>query len=99
MTPRERLKAYLHEKKNSHREFIQNIGASQSFVSSFVRGFGDYAPKVREMYPDLNMGWVSTGVGSMLLRGDEIESSEDAVKQEASGRNSVTIEAEVWEII
>ena len=66
MSTKDRLKAYLWEKRISQAKFAESIGASITYVNNIRKGLGAYEGKIREVYPDLNITWVITGDGEMI---------------------------------
>ena len=64
---KERLISYLKVKGVNNSEFGRSIGVSAAFVSSIRSSIGqDKLTKISAMYPDLNIEWLLTGIGSML---------------------------------
>lgn len=52
MSTKDRLKAYLWEKRISQAKFAESIGASITYVNNIRKGLGAYEGKIREVYPD-----------------------------------------------
>lgn len=52
----------------SVRDFLLKAGLSASFISGLSRGIGrDAKEKIQRTYTSLNVGWLDTGDGSMLI--------------------------------
>ena len=66
-TVKDRLIAYLSEKKLSKAEFGRRIGASSAFVTSMRKSMQpDKIERLAQEFPDLNIVWLQTGEGEML---------------------------------
>ena len=66
-TVKDRLIAYLSEKKLSKAEFGRRIGASSAFVTSMRKSMQpDKIERIAQEFPDLNIVWLQTGDGEML---------------------------------
>lgn len=66
-TVKDRLIAYLSEKKLSKAEFGRRIGASSAFVTSMRKSMQpDKIERIAQEFPDLNIVWLQTGEGEML---------------------------------
>lgn len=77
-TVKERLKLYLKTKKIKQKAFAASIGLTPQAISSMRRGFADdKVPRIKELYPDLNIEWLLYGLGDMLNdeKGPEVLSS------------------------
>lgn len=87
-TVKERLTAYLKEKRIPKSEFGQSIGASASYVTS-MRDTGrtsignDKIARIREKYPDLNIEWLLPGSGKML--------NDTGISQSVSGNDNIAL--------
>ena len=67
-TVKERLIKYLSEKRISKTEFGRKIGVSNAYVSSIRESIApDKIQSIALNYPDLNIEWLLTGEGPMLL--------------------------------
>lgn len=66
-TVKERLLAYLKEKRISQIEFTRNLGVSATYVGAMRKGISaSKQRKLFELYPDLNRDWLLFGEGEML---------------------------------
>lgn len=66
-TVKDRLIAYLSEKKLSKAEFGRRIGASSAFVTSMRKSMQpDKIERIAQEFSDLNIVWLQTGEGEML---------------------------------
>ena len=66
---KERLISYLKVKGVNNSEFGRSIGVSSSFVSSMRTSIGqDKLERITSVYPDLNIKWLLTGFGKMLIQ-------------------------------
>lgn len=64
---KERLKEYLKISRITQREFCDAIGVVHSYLSSINKDIPNKKLlKIKEIYPDLNIEWLVTGVGNML---------------------------------
>lgn len=69
MSVKERIKKYIEHKEMSIYFFENSIGASNAYVNSITKGIGGkFLEKIRETYDDLDINWLLTGEGSMLLK-------------------------------
>lgn len=67
-TIRERLTAYLDQKKISKSEFGRRIGVSDAFVTSIKKSISpEKLQRIRTEFPDLNLDWLQFGTGDMLV--------------------------------
>ena len=67
-TVKDRLAAYLAAKKVNKSEFGRRIGVSSSYISSMRKSIQpDKAASIAREFPDLNMSWLMTGDGPMLV--------------------------------
>lgn len=82
-TVKQRLIAFLNYKGCSNSEFCRKMEVSQTFISSMRKSMQpDKLQKVAVLFPNLNMTWLLTGEGSMLV--DE-ESVNERITVEGSG--------------
>lgn len=67
-TVKERLIKYLTEKRISKTEFGRKIGVSNAYVASIRESIApDKIQSIALNYPDLNIQWLLTGEGPMIL--------------------------------
>ena len=67
-TIKDRLAAYLAAKKVNKSEFGRRIGVSSSYISSMRKSIQpDKVASIAREFPDLNMSWLMTGEGPMLI--------------------------------
>jgi transcriptional regulator with XRE-family HTH domain len=67
-TIRERLTAYLDQKKISKSEFGRRIGVSDAFVTSIKKSISpEKLQRIRTEFPDLNLDWLQFGTGDMIV--------------------------------
>lgn len=93
MTARDRLKEYLSYKKIKDSEFIEAIGASNGYIQSMSKGFGPkYEPVVRQKFPDLNIGWIITGMGEMINDGNKPEENNNQLNPTAMDAHLTTMD-------
>lgn len=75
MKPIERIAMYLQFKSITPHSFERKIHLSNGYFSKQIKNLGsvgsDILVKIHESYPELNMLWVITGEGQMIL--DNIE--------------------------
>lgn len=66
-TVKERLLAFLKEKRISQIEFTRNLGVSATYVGAMRKGISaSKQKKLFELYPELNRDWLLFGEGEML---------------------------------
>ena len=64
---KERLQAYLKEKRINNSEFGRMIGVSNAYISSMRKAPSpEVISQLSTKFPDLNIGWLITGEGSMI---------------------------------
>ena len=67
---KERLTSYLKYKGINKSEFGRIIGVSNAYISSMRKSIQpDKAEKIASSFPDLNISWLMTGEGEMLISG------------------------------
>lgn len=68
MSVKERLRAFIKYKKISERNFCMTAGLALSYVNNIrVSIQPDKITSISLAFPELNTGWLLTGVGEMLL--------------------------------
>lgn len=68
MGVKSRLIEFIDYKGMSRRSFSLGIGASSSFVNSISKSIGtEYIDRIKEKFPELNISWLLTGEGDMLI--------------------------------
>lgn len=73
---RDRLKEFIFYKGLSVRAFQIQAGLSNSFVASIDQSIAPKTQiKIQMAFPDLNMGWLLTGEGSMLREQPQVQFS------------------------
>ncbi|MES2773409.1 MAG: helix-turn-helix transcriptional regulator [Bacteroidota bacterium] len=70
MNTKSRLKEFLKNQGISGRTFSEKIGASENYFNNSKTLGSEYLEKIHEVYPVLNMDWVITGRGEMLVAAD-----------------------------
>ena len=96
---KERLNSYLTEKKVNKAEFARKIEVSNAFVNSIRKSISpEKIHKIKEQFPDLNIEWLMTGEGDMII--GEVSGNNNAIGKEASVRvnESITISKLIDEI-
>ena len=88
MKPIERLAMYLQFRAITPHSFERKIHLSNGYFSKQIKNLGsvgsDILVKIYNSYPDLNMLWVLTGEGQMIL--DDREAQPDSKLGEFSNR-------------
>ena len=80
---KERLESYLQFKKINKSEFGRRIGVSNAFISSIKKSISpEKLQKIKEVFPDLNIEWLMTGDGDMIV--SEFNGNNNAIGKEAS---------------
>lgn len=68
MGVKERIKDYCRQSGLKVVDFERAIGASNGYVNSISKGIGqDKRAAIIEKFPNLNMEWIETGSGEMLV--------------------------------
>jgi hypothetical protein len=71
MKPIERIAVFLHFKSISPHSFERNIHLSNGYYAKQLKNLGsvgsDILIKIHDHFPDLNILWVLTGEGQMIL--------------------------------
>lgn len=71
MSVQERLLKFIEHKGMNKLSFSKSIGRSVSYVTNIVESIGPSSRVVIEQtYPELNMEWLLTGRGEMLINND-----------------------------
>ena len=90
MKPIERIAVYLHFKSISPHSFERNIHLSNGYYAKQLKNLGsvgsDILIKIHHHFPDLNILWVLTGDGQMIL--------EDHLKLRSTQADDFTIRYE-----
>ena len=74
-TVKERLKEFIRYKNISQRSFLLQCGLSEGFISSMrVSLQPDKVDNIAIRFPELNIAWLMTGIGEMLVKNDEMVS-------------------------
>lgn len=72
----EDLRKFLMERNRTQREIAKKLGCSPSHISNYLRGeeriSRKVADKLKELYPELNKGYLMTGDGSLLVGGVQV---------------------------
>lgn len=67
MNVKERIVRYLKFHKIKQGEFCEQIGVAKTYINSIRSSISpEKLSIIGEVYPDLNLGWLLTGEGSML---------------------------------
>ena len=86
---KERLQAYLKEKRINNSEFGRMIGVSNAYISSMRKAPSpEVISQLSTKFPDLNIGWLITGEGSMLKPIEPQESNTYVVRDASLDYNS-----------
>lgn len=87
MKPIHRLEAYIKYKKLNSSAFDKSINASNGYIGKQIKNNAsigsDVIEKIASVYSDLNINWLITGEGEMLLSYDNFSNN-----QIAYGENS-----------
>lgn len=92
-----RLVEFLKFKSISQKAFAQNVGLSSGFVNAIrVSIQPKTLAKISNVYPDLNITWLLTGVGPMLLDVSpptSVSSVNSAVAMHGNAINTITADS------
>ena len=103
MKPIERIAAYLHFKSISPHAFERNIHLSNGYYSKQLKNLGsvgsDILIKIHHHFPDLNILWVLTGAGQMLMEDankvNSLQVDEFAFRYESENKKIKTMESDL----
>lgn len=96
---KERIKAYLKAKNITAISFCQKIGVSQSYISSMRESLQpDKIKSIVINFPELNIGWLMTGVGNMENLSSEKITEIEEIKIKRESEN-ITISKEVFDLL
>lgn len=103
MKPIERIAAYLHFKSISPHSFERNIHLSNGYYAKQLKNLGsvgsDILIKIHNHFPDLNILWVLTGNGQMLLDDplvlNTLQAEEFTVRYAPEHKKMKTLEADL----
>ena len=71
-TVKERLKQFIKYKRLSQSAFLSRCGLSSGFISGMrVSMLPDKTNSIATQFPELNIAWLLTGQGEMLVKSDE----------------------------
>lgn len=78
MTPKDRLLMYAKTKNISKREFGRRSGLSETYIETVKENITSKTRlKIERAFPDLNMDWVITGEGDMLVSEKESKDTQE----------------------
>ena len=92
MSVKERVKAFCSYSNMTIKDFEISINASNGYVNSISKGIGeDKLSLIIEKYPNLNIGWLLTGLGTMINKADNINTG--IIQTGNSGNTSASMES------
>ncbi|MDR0619254.1 MAG: XRE family transcriptional regulator [Bacteroidales bacterium] len=91
MGVKERIREYIKYKGITERMFCQMMGGvSYSYVNSINKSIGnDKLKRIKAAFPDLNVLWVLTGEGEMLINKDN-GNNINLIDENLMGNTSIT---------
>lgn len=93
MGVKDRVKAYCKAQNTTVTAFETSIGVSNGYVNSISKSIGiDKVATILEKYPNLNLEWLLTGIGSMLKSNSIPEVLPDASLQFSHSKGTKKIE-------
>jgi hypothetical protein len=103
MKPIERIAVYLQFKTISPHAFERNIHLSNGYYSKQLKNLGsvgsDILIKIHQHFPDLNILWVLTGDGQMLMeeanKVNSLQVDEFAFRYESENKKIKTMESDL----
>ena len=103
MKPIERIAVYLQFKTISPHAFERNIHLSNGYYSKQLKNLGsvgsDILIKIHQHFPDLNILWVLTGDGQMLIeeanKVNSLQVDEFAFRYESENKKIKTMESDL----
>ena len=89
---KERLREFIKESKITQASFCREIGVSEGYISGMRESIQpDKLKSIALKFPQLNIGWLLTGVGSMLKEG--------IVESPTINTGNVEVPIEAWSVI
>jgi hypothetical protein len=103
MKPIERIAMYLNFKSISPHSFERNINLSNGYYSKQLKNLGsvgsDILIKIYNHFPDLNILWILTGEGQMILENQsdfsESQVDEYVVRYETENKKLKSLETDL----
>ena len=93
MAVKERLVDFIKSNGLTNSEFCRSIGVSTGFISSMVNSTQpDKIERITLKYPELNVGWLLTGEGSMLKDEEQSQST-------TTFSSKIELSSEAWDVI
>lgn len=66
-TVKQRLINFIKYKELSQKKFEEIVGMSNGYVNNISKGIGPYyVNKIKSVFPELNIAWLTLGEGDML---------------------------------
>lgn len=91
MSLKERLKDFIKSQSITIKDFERSLGMSNGYVNSISKGLGDeYMTRLIEKYPTLNIPWLLTGEGDMLIGDASITNNGTSQQTAQNVRGHVT---------
>lgn len=92
MSVKERLKEFIKWKKISTSAFCESIGVSNAYISSMrVSIQPDKVQSIALKYPELNIDWLLTGAGQMIINGKAKKVTVGEPELEYSNKNMIPV--------
>ena len=103
MKPIERIAAYLHFKSISPQTFERNIHLSNGYYAKQLKNLGsvgsDILIKIHNHFPDLNILWVLTGTGQMImdefLKSTPVQMDDFTFRYESENKKMKSLESDL----
>ena len=103
MKPIERIAVYLHFKSISPHSFERNIHLSNGYYAKQLKNLGsvgsDILIKIHHHFPDLNILWVLTGGGQMILEEhlklNSTQADDFTIRYESENKKIKTMESDL----
>jgi hypothetical protein len=103
MKPIERIAVYLHFKSISPHSFERNIHLSNGYYAKQLKNLGsvgsDILIKIHHHFPDLNILWVLTGSGQMILEDhlklNSTQADDFTIRYESENKKIKTMESDL----
>ncbi len=94
MSVKQRLKTYLKVKGETQEGFGKKIGVTKGYVSAIAVSVPpEKLLEIAMHYPDLNIGWLLTGMGEMIIETKENENEVGEGAAEYKNRTNELIES------
>lgn len=96
---RDRLLVFIEHIGSNPRQFSKSLGKSDSYVRTIGKSIGsDVIGNILLLHPDLNVNWLITGKGNMLLGGsaDNLDLLKSQEENRTLREENESLKKQVW---